>query len=129
MAWDKKSYDAEYYKKNIFCKRIPFNRSVPEDTELLEFASKQDTNFTAYIKGLIRQDMERQRKTEIPGPGYRDEEAIRQAVINKHRIIHVNIDHYRQVSIGIDDATGKRTILRVDDYRTFDEQAEQHKRT
>ena len=60
---DKKTYDAEYYKKNIFCKRLPFNRSIPEDMDLLEFLEKQKPNATQYLKALIRKDKEQREKT------------------------------------------------------------------
>lgn len=64
MAFDKKSYDAEYYKKNIFCKRLPFNRSNPEDMAILDFLERQQPNATQYLKELIRKDMERQSEEE-----------------------------------------------------------------
>ena len=54
----KYEYDLEYLKKNIFAKRVPFNRTQPEDMKLLEWVEAQG-NFTQYVKRLIREDMER----------------------------------------------------------------------
>ena len=61
-GFDKKTYDAEYYRKNIFCKRLPFNRSIPEDMELLDFLEQQQPNATQYLKDLIRKDMEQRKQ-------------------------------------------------------------------
>lgn len=58
MPFDKNKYDQEYNKAHIRRKFIPFNNTVPEDVELLAWLSEQD-NVTQYIKGLIREDMER----------------------------------------------------------------------
>lgn len=54
--FDKSKYDQEYAKKNIVQKKIPFNRSIPDDARLLDFLTTID-NFTAYVKNLIREDM------------------------------------------------------------------------
>lgn len=54
--FDKSKYDQEYAKKNIIQKRIPFNRSIPDDARLLDFLSTIE-NFTGYVKNLIREDM------------------------------------------------------------------------
>ena len=56
MAWDKKSYDADYYKKNIFCKRLPFNRSIPEGQRnkkiaVMEIVVKQQP--AAFFPGFL----------------------------------------------------------------------------
>jgi len=58
MAFDKSAYDKEYAKKHITRKFIPFNDTVSEDAELLAWLATKD-NVTAYIKGLIRDDMTR----------------------------------------------------------------------
>ena len=58
MAFDKNKYDQEYNKAHIRRKFIPFNTAKPEDQLLLAWLESQD-NVTAYIKGLIRADMER----------------------------------------------------------------------
>ena len=123
MAWDKKKYDAEYYKQNIFCKRLPFNRSVPEDAELLDFVNRQD-NFTAYIKDLIRKDMERQRtETADPPPdrialvlvngGFEDAEAIREAEENNHAIATEWHNDRWEITVDLD----ARKIIREIDHR------------
>lgn len=124
MAWDKKSYDAEYYRKNIFCKRLPFNRSIPEDEELLDFVNKQE-NFTAYIKDLIRKDMDRQREQpDQPPPtgtipcilvngGFEDAEAIREAEENNHRIKTEFYTDRWEITVDLD----ARKILREIDHR------------
>ena len=54
--FDKSKYDQEYAKKNIIQKRIPFNRSIPDDARMLDFLSTIE-NFTGYVKNLIREDM------------------------------------------------------------------------
>ena len=59
MAFDKSKYDQAYNKANMITKRVPFNRQIPEDVKILEYAEHQDENFTQYIKALIRQDMNR----------------------------------------------------------------------
>lgn len=60
--FDKKAYDIEYNRKNVFTKRVPFNRANPEDARMLEFLEREP-NFTQYVKGLIYRDM-LQRKEE-----------------------------------------------------------------
>ena len=59
MTFDKSKYDQEYHKANYVTKRVPFNRQIPEDINLLEYAERQPGSFSAYIKSLIRQDMTR----------------------------------------------------------------------
>ena len=56
--FNKTQYDMEYAKQYIKRKFIPFNTAKPEDQLLLAWLESQD-NVTAYIKGLIRADMER----------------------------------------------------------------------
>ena len=58
MAFDKNKYDQEYNKAHIRRKFIPFNDTKQEDKELLAWLSEQG-NVTQYVKGLIREDMER----------------------------------------------------------------------
>lgn len=56
---EKSAYDQQYMHDHIIRKLIPFNKDKDEDMELLAFAeSKGPRAFTAYIKDLIRQDME-----------------------------------------------------------------------
>lgn len=57
MAFDKSEYDKQYAKDHIKRKFIPFNDTVPDDVELLAWLATKG-NMTAYIKGLIRADME-----------------------------------------------------------------------
>ena len=124
MAWDKKSYDAEYYKKNIFCKRLPFNRSIPEDMELLKFLDRQQPNATQYLKQLIRKDMERQRtETADPPPdrialilvngGFEDAEAIREAEENNHAIATEWHKDRWEITVDLD----ARKVIREIDHR------------
>ena len=56
MPFDKSAYDKEDAKKHITRKFIPFNDTVNEDAELLAWLATKE-NVTAYIKGLIRNDM------------------------------------------------------------------------
>ena len=58
MAFDKSAYDQEYTRQHIIRKMVPFNRLQPEDLALLRHAESTG-NFTGYVKGLIREDMER----------------------------------------------------------------------
>lgn len=124
MAWDKKSYDAKYIKENIFCKRLPFNRNNPEDAELLSFINKQP-NFTAYVKDLIRKDMERQREQpDQPPPtgtipcilvdgGFEDKEAIREAEEKNHRIRTERYTDRWEITVDLD----ARKVIREIDHR------------
>ena len=128
MAWDKKSYDADYYKKNIFCKRLPFNRSIPEDMELLEFLDRQQPNATQYLKQLIRKDMERQRteeaenkirmKMQIPlvNGGFSDDAAIQEAAEKQHRIQTERIHGRWEITIDLD----TRKVIREIDLQQID---------
>lgn len=60
MAFDKSAYDQQYRRDHIVKKLIPFNRDKPEDMALLEYAeSKGPRQFSAYVKRLIREDMEK----------------------------------------------------------------------
>lgn len=146
MAWDKKSYDAKYIKENIFCKRLPFNKSIPEDAELLSFVNSQP-NFTAYIKGLIRQDLERKRMEEtesmnrmdLPIPmtdggstdntaeipillvsgGFTDDAAVQEAAENNHRIQTKLINGRWEVTVDMDSRKVIREIDRGSPY-SFD---------
>lgn len=58
MPFDKSAYDKEYAKKHITRKFIPFNDTVNEDAELLAWLATKE-NVTAYIKGLIQDDITR----------------------------------------------------------------------
>ena len=61
MPFDKKTYDVEYAKAHVKRKFIPFNDQNPDDARLLSWLSNQD-NVTQYIKGLIRDDMNRKNR-------------------------------------------------------------------
>lgn len=54
---EKSQYDQEYMHSRITRKLLPFNKGKPEDMALLKHAESSG-NFTAYIKELIRRDME-----------------------------------------------------------------------
>lgn len=54
--FDKSAYDQEYQRKNIVIKRVPFNRQTESDRELLAWV--EGRNFSGYVKGLIRDDMD-----------------------------------------------------------------------
>ena len=60
MAFDKKYYDTEYNKLYIKRKFIPFNITIREDQEMLDYLASVG-NVTQYIKDLIREDMKRKR--------------------------------------------------------------------
>ena len=57
-TFDKAAYDARYLRENMIQKKIQFNRQNPADMKMLEWVTAQG-NFTAYIKALIKRDMER----------------------------------------------------------------------
>ena len=60
MPFDKSKYDQEYAKKHITRKFLAFNRDDPEDVALLDWLKAKGYGYTnAYIKRLIREDMER----------------------------------------------------------------------
>lgn len=54
--FDKRKYDQEYNRAHIRRKFIPFNDTVPEDVEMLEWLATKD-NVTQYIKELIKKNM------------------------------------------------------------------------
>ena len=60
MPFDKKYYDQEYNKLYIKRKFIPFNVTIREDCELLDYLGTVG-NVTQYIKDLIRADMKAKR--------------------------------------------------------------------
>ena len=58
MAFNKSQYDTEYNRKHVRRKFIPFNDQSADDMELLSWLATKD-NVTAYVKQLIRDDMNR----------------------------------------------------------------------
>ena len=58
MAFDKTRYDVEYSKNNVMRLFLNFNRNNAEDVALLNFA-RSHGNVTAYIKRLIKEDMDK----------------------------------------------------------------------
>lgn len=116
MAYIKSEYDKEYAKKHITRKFIPFNDTVPEDVELLEWLATKG-NVTQYVKQLIREDMRKSVDTIIVDgenmqPGYRNKEAINTAEKEGHRVLTKNINNL-QVMVDVD----TKTVLRVDYWR------------
>ena len=57
MAFNKGEYDKQYAKDHIKRKFIPFNDTVPEDQEILEWLATKP-NVTQYVKALILADIE-----------------------------------------------------------------------
>lgn len=57
MPFNKSDYDKQYAKDHIKRKFIPFNDTNPDDSELLAWLATKG-NVTAYVKQLIRADME-----------------------------------------------------------------------
>ena len=55
----KHEYDVRYAKENFQCKNLSFNKKIPEDIALLDWVKVQPEGGNAYIKRLIREDMER----------------------------------------------------------------------
>lgn len=58
MAFNKSQYDTEYNRKHVTRKFIPFNDQSADDMELLAWLETKD-NVTAYVKQLIRDDINR----------------------------------------------------------------------
>lgn len=54
----KAAYDTSYVLAHITQKRINFNDQIPEDVEMLSWVNKQP-NQGQYLKGLIREDMQK----------------------------------------------------------------------
>ena len=125
MAYNKAEYDKEYNRTHITRKFIPFNDTVPEDVEMLEWLSKVG-NVTQYVKRLIREDLEEHKsrvayekhtyevmKTleglKIPLiDGYENKEAIDLAVKESHNLY---IGWYEDYEYRID--TDTKTVLTV----------------
>ena len=57
MGFDKSAYDQKYHHEHLTKKLIAFNLDKPDDMAILRFAETQG-NFTAYVKDLIKKDME-----------------------------------------------------------------------
>lgn len=55
--FDQREYVNRYHREQIARKNVTFNRGKPEDMALMEWAEKQPEGFVAYVKRLIRQDM------------------------------------------------------------------------
>ena len=64
MPFDKTQYDVQYNRKHVKRKFIPFNDQIPEDVQMLSWLATKG-NVTAYVKDLIRADMEKAEKTPI----------------------------------------------------------------
>ena len=64
MEFDKTRYDIEYSKNNVMRLFLNFNRNNAEDVALLNFA-RSHGNVTAYIKDLIRADLETKRGVSL----------------------------------------------------------------
>ena len=65
--FDKSSYDVEYSRNNVMRLFLSFNRNKPEDVDLLDFA-RSHGNVTAYIKGLIKADLEEKSGISLSKP-------------------------------------------------------------
>ena len=59
MAFDKRAYDKDYIEKQLVRVAISFNRNKPEDMDMLEHMRKQPEPMAAYIRRLIRDDMQK----------------------------------------------------------------------
>ena len=62
MSFNKGKYDQQYMKENVIVKKVQFNRQKEEDMQMLTWAESRGA-FNAYVRSLIRQDME---SREIP---------------------------------------------------------------
>ena len=59
MAFNKKQYvhDQKYLKENIKLVNFSLNKRKPEDMEMLEWLNSREEGIGAYVKELIRRDM------------------------------------------------------------------------
>jgi len=55
----KYGYDQDYLKQNIVQVGITFNRRKPDDMKLIDWLNSRTESRVAYVKRLIREDMER----------------------------------------------------------------------
>ena len=69
----KKDYDIQYARENVIRKIVPFNRRNDEDMVLLDHAETHG-NFTAYVKALIRQDLDAGKAGDKGKQGERESE-------------------------------------------------------
>lgn len=58
-AEDKYAYDQEYLKQNVTLVNISFNQKKEEDMIILNWLNSLPGSRTAYIKNLIREDMQK----------------------------------------------------------------------
>lgn len=56
---EKSAYDQQYIKTNVVRMMVTFNRRKPEDMVLYDWMTSRGESMVAYIKRLIREDMER----------------------------------------------------------------------
>ena len=54
-SFDQSRYIQEYMKENVTVKKVVFNKR--DEAELLEWANRSPGGFSAYVKRLIREDM------------------------------------------------------------------------
>lgn len=60
---EKSAYDQQYRRDHMTTKLIAFNRDKPEDIALLRYVENKGSRiFSAYVKELIRRDMEENEK-------------------------------------------------------------------
>lgn len=56
---EKYSYDQQYLKDNVLTVGVTFNKRKPDDMVLLEWLNSRNEKKVAYIKRLIREDIEK----------------------------------------------------------------------
>lgn len=56
---EKYSYDQTYIRENMTTVGVTFNKRKPDDMILLDWLNNRDEKKVAYIKRLIREDMEK----------------------------------------------------------------------
>lgn len=113
-------YVKQYQRANVIGKKITFNRTNPEDMELMSWLESRPEGMVAYMKRLIREDMESKKARDsynfevakawsslsgITVPlvdGYRDEAAIKTATNEGHRIFVRNYECW-EIRIDADD--------------------------
>ena len=53
--FDQGKYVQQYMKENVTVKKVVFNKR--DEAELLDWANRSTVGFSAYVKRLIREDM------------------------------------------------------------------------
>ena len=59
------NYQKQYNNDHVSWRKVSFNDKNPDDMILMNWIDSQEESTSAYIKRLIREDMENQRKDPV----------------------------------------------------------------